>query len=113
MKRVFQLLIVVAVATCVALPASAASPKNPQLQEQSVKSSKNSKKTVTTTFRTDIDCPECEKKVMRTLPYYKGVKDVTVNIKAKTIKVKYNSSKCTDRDIIKELSKIDVRANVK
>lgn len=110
MKRVFQLLIVVAVATCVALPASAASPKNPQLQEQSIK---NSKKTVTTTFRADIDCPECEKKVMRTLPYCKGVKDVTVNIKAKTIKVKYNSSKCTDRDIIKELSKIDVRANVK
>lgn len=110
MKRVLQLLMFVAIATCVTLPASAAAPRTP---ESSVKSSKKAQKTVTDTFHADIHCAECEKKIMRTLPYRKGVKDVNTNLRAKTIKVKYDPSKCTQFDIIKELSILDVRASLK
>ena len=50
---------------------------------------KGEKKSVTTTFVTDIDCAGCAKKVDNTIPYEKGVKDVKVDVAAKTVTVTY------------------------
>lgn len=110
MKKVFQILLLASVAICVALPAVKAADKCCQPTEQSQKKSKKSSKTVTETIKADIHCEKCVDKIMRTLPYCKGVKDVRVSIEKQTIDIKHDSSKCTKIDIIKELAKIDIKA---
>jgi len=71
------------------------------------------KKDATTVFITDIDCAGCAKKVNDTIPYEKGVKDVQVDVDAKTVTVKYNPSKTDDETIIKAFAKIKINASVK
>ena len=35
--------------------------------------------TVTTVFKTDIDCEHCAKRIMDNIPFEKGVKDVSLS----------------------------------
>ncbi len=67
---------------------------------------------VTTTFLADIDCPTCENHIMNKIPYEKGVKDVNVDIRAKTVEVKYDSKKSSDESLIKSFKKIKIDAKV-
>ncbi|MCK9625129.1 MAG: heavy-metal-associated domain-containing protein [Bacteroidales bacterium] len=58
------------------------------------------------TFASDIDCPNCVKKVEANLPYEKGVKDLKVDLKEHTIYIKYDNTKTnkvTLADAIKKL----------
>ncbi|MFI3303374.1 MAG: heavy-metal-associated domain-containing protein [Rikenellaceae bacterium] len=64
---------------------------------------------VSVTFKTDIDCPSCEAKIMKVLPYQKGVKDVVVNIKSQTVSVKYDKTKSSESAIKASLMKLDVK----
>ena len=73
---------------------------------------KGEKKTVTTTFVTDIDCAGCAKKVDNTIPYEKGVKDVKVDVAAKTVTVTYDSAKTNNETLIKAFAKIKIKAEV-
>ena len=68
------------------------------------------KQTVTTTFNTDIDCEGCAKKVTNTIPYEKGVKDVKVDVAAKTVTVTYDPAKTNDEALVKAFSKIKIKA---
>ena len=68
------------------------------------------KQTVTTTFNTDIDCEGCAKKVTNTIPYEKGVKDVKVDVAAKTVTVTYDPAKTNDETLVKAFSKIKIKA---
>ena len=70
---------------------------------------KAAKKTVTTVFTTDIDCPHCSKKVLNTIPYEKGVKDVQVDVPTKTITVTYDPAKNSDESLTKALTAIKVK----
>lgn len=104
MKKLFQILVVLSVVFCSILTASAASAKNPKMNKKAI---------ITTTYATTLDCRECEKKVMNILPYKRGVKDVEIDFKKRYVTVKYDNSKCSDRDIIKALAKLDIEAKVK
>ena len=68
------------------------------------------KQTVTTTFVTDIDCAGCAKKVDNTIPYEKGVKDVKVDVAAKTVTVTFDPSKTNNETLIKAFAKIKIKA---
>ncbi|MCH5330347.1 MAG: cation transporter [Alistipes sp.] len=68
------------------------------------------KKTVTTVFCTDIDCDHCKAKVMNTIPFEKGIKEVEVDVPTKKITVTYDPSKNSDESLIKAFAKIKVKA---
>ena len=74
------------------------------------KKAKAEKQIVTTVFCTDIDCEGCAKKVFNSIPFEKGVKDVKVDVKAKTVTVQYDSSKNSDAALVDAFTKIKVRA---
>ncbi len=96
MKRLFMLLLVTLMTIGVA----------------EAKKESNTKEVVTTTFTTDIDCESCERKIINSIPFKKGVSEVKVDIPTKQVKVSYNSSKCSDEQLIAEFKKIGVEAKV-
>lgn len=71
---------------------------------------KGEKKSVTTTFVTDIDCAGCAKKVTNTIPYEKGVKDVQVDVDAKTVTVTFDPAKTNNETLVKAFAKIKIKA---
>lgn len=70
---------------------------------------KNEKKSVTTVFTTDIDCEHCSKKILNTIPYEKGVKDVQVDVPTKTVSVTYDPAKNNDESLKRALTDIKVQ----
>ena len=74
------------------------------------KKAKAEKKYVTTVFCTDIDCEGCAKKVYNSIPFEKGVKDVKVDVKAKTVTVMYDAAKNSDEALVGAFTKIKVKA---
>ncbi len=75
-------------------------------------SAKDAKKasTVTTVFKTDIDCEHCAKRIMDNIPFEKGVKDVKVDVPSKEVTVVYDASKNSADGLIKGFAKIRVKA---
>lgn len=65
---------------------------------------KNDTKTIT--YQCSFDCPSCEAKVMKNIPYEKGVKSVDVNYDQKLVTVEYKVSKNTDDGIKQALEKL-------
>ncbi len=98
MKNVLKALLTVALATTLFTTTAATSKPQKEIVKQE--------------FAADIDCAGCAKKVMNTLPYQKGVKDVVVDLNAKKITVKYDTSKCSDDAIVESLAKVDIKASV-
>ena len=74
------------------------------------KKAKTEKQVVTTVFCTDIDCEGCARKVYNSIPFEKGVKDVKVDVKAKTVTVQYDASKNSDEALVNAFTKIKVKA---
>ncbi len=67
---------------------------------------------VTTQFMTDIDCESCTKKIMNSMPYKKGVKDVNVDVPKKVVTVKFDSQKCNNEALLKSFDKLKIKASV-
>ncbi len=67
---------------------------------------------VTTVFIADIDCESCSKKIMSSIPYQKGVKDVRVDVPKKIVTVSYDAKKSSDEQIITSLGKLKIKAHV-
>lgn len=74
---------------------------------------KGDKKSVTVEFVTDIDCAGCAKKVTNTIPYEKGVKDVQVDVAAKSVTVTYDPAKTNNETLVKAFAKIKIKAEAK
>lgn len=74
---------------------------------------KGGKQNVTTVFVTDIDCAGCAKKVNDTIPYEKGVKDVQVDVDAKTVTVTFDPAKTNNETLVKAFAKIKIQAEPK
>ena len=66
--------------------------------------------TVTTVFKTNIDCEHCAKRIMDNIPFEKGVKDVKVDVPTKTVTVVYDASKNNVEGLVKGFAKIRVKA---
>ncbi len=99
MKKLLSLIFVAMISLIVVTSAQAASKKSP-------------KGLTTTQFLTSIDCEHCSKKIMNSIPFQKGVKDVKVDLPTKTVTVTYDPAKSNDADIVKDFAKIKVEAKV-
>lgn len=67
----------------------------------------------TTTFSCNLDCPTCETKIMKSIPYERGIKDVEVDFPNKEVTVKYKRSKNSDDELIKAFKELGYKAVVK
>ena len=67
------------------------------------------KKVATVVFTTDLDCHHCAQKVMNTIPYEKGIKDVQVDVPTKTVTVKYDAEKNNLESLKKAFASIKVK----
>lgn len=68
----------------------------------------------TQTFKTDIVCQSCEKKIMNNVSVLgKGVKDVKVDLATKEVTVTYDAAKTTPEKLVKGFSKLDIQATPK
>lgn len=70
---------------------------------------KAEKKIATVVFTTDLDCHHCAQKVMNTIPYEKGIKDVQVDVPTKTVTVKFDESKNSVESLTKAFESIKVK----
>ena len=71
---------------------------------------KTEKQIVTTVIQTNITCESCKKKIMNTIPYENGIKDVQVDVPAKRVTVTYDASKNSEESLIEAFAKIKVKA---
>ena len=94
MKKIMMILAALAVVAGVAT----AAPKK-----------KAEKKIDTVVFTTDLDCHHCAQKVLNTIPYEKGIKDVQVDVPTKTVTVKYDAAKNSVESLTKAFESIKVK----
>ena len=71
---------------------------------------KAEKQLITTVFATNITCENCKKKIMNTIPFENGIKDVQVDVPTKRVTVTYDASKNSDEGLIEAFAKIKVKA---
>jgi copper chaperone CopZ len=89
-------IILMAVATIMAVAVSTAAPK----QEKQI---------VTTVFVTDIDCEGCAKKITNTIPYERGIKNLKVDVATQSVTVTYDASKNSVEQLTKAFESIKVK----
>ncbi len=64
------------------------------------------------TYTCNFDCPSCEAKVMKNLPYEKGVKSVDVKYGENIVTVEYKASKNSDEGIKQALEKLGYKVTL-
>ena len=70
---------------------------------------KAEKKIATVVFTTDLDCHHCAQKVMNSIPYEKGIKDVQIDVPTKTVTVKFDEAKNSVESLTKAFESIKVK----
>ncbi|MEA3496602.1 MAG: heavy metal-associated domain-containing protein [Bacteroidota bacterium] len=60
-----------------------------------------------------MSCNACSNKLGKCLAYEKGVKDFDIDLKNKNVRVKYNKSKTSKKEIIKSISNLDFEVTEK
>ena len=70
---------------------------------------KAEKKVSTVVFTTDIDCEGCAKKVYNSIPFEKGIKDVKVDVKTKSVTVLFDPANNNVESITKAFASIKVK----
>lgn len=73
------------------------------------KSSKKQKSITSTVFVTDVDCEGCAKKIYDYLPFVRGVKDVQIDVKERTVTVSYDAAKSSVEALTKEFDYVKVK----
>ena len=67
----------------------------------SAQDKKGTNKVEQVVFSVNMHCSGCEQKVKKSIPYEKGVKDLTTNLEKQLVTIKYQSDK-TDRAKLKK-----------
>lgn len=65
------------------------------------------------TFLTDVDCKKCVEKLEENLSFEKGVKDLKVNLREKTVYIRYDSTKTSSEHLRKAINKLGYSAEIK
>ena len=65
------------------------------LSAQENKEKNKAKKSEEVTFVVNMSCENCKAKIERNISWEKGVKDLTVDLETKTVKIVYNPRKTT------------------
>ena len=72
------------------------------------------KQMTTTVFVTNLDCPNCAKKVENNVPSLgKGIKDLKIDLATREVSVTYDTTKNNPETIIKGFESLKVEASVK
>ena len=75
---------------------------------------KAEKQLQTTVFVTNLDCPNCAKKVENNVPSLgKGIKDLKIDLPTREVTITYDASKNNPETIIKGFESLKVEAQVK
>lgn len=111
MKKMIYMFAAVAVATvAMSCPAGAAS-MTENAEVVAMKAPKGEIKTVV--FVTNMHCQKCVNKVNDNIAFEKGVKDMKVELKTKTITIKYDASKTSVEKLAAAINKLGYTAEVK
>ena len=65
------------------------------------------KKIADITFNVSMHCKSCQEKIERIIPFEKGVKDLTVDLEHKTVKVIYDPRKTNEEKLKKAFENLD------
>ena len=68
-------------------------------------------KTVVFTTNPQMHCENCEKKIKGNLRFEKGVKNITTDLKTKTVTIEYDADKTNVQNLIKGFKKIKYEAS--
>lgn len=64
-----------------------------------------SKNVVTVTFKVNIHCENCVKKLNDNIAFLKGVEDLSISLDKKTIVIKYDTEKTDEATLVKAIKK--------
>lgn len=67
----------------------------------------------TVVFSATIHCDNCKKKIEKNLAFEKGVKEIKVDVKSKTVTVTFKSNKNTPEALKKALKKLGYDSDIK
>ena len=65
---------------------------------QDVRNNRNEGQVV---FSVNMDCHNCEQKVVKNIPFERGVRDMTTNLEKQLVTIKYQTNR-TDKDKLKK-----------
>ena len=65
------------------------------------------KKIADVTFNVSMHCKSCQERIERIIPFEKGVKDLTVDLEHKTVKVIYDPRKTNEEKLKKSFENLD------
>ena len=71
------------------------------------KTSAQKKKTESVCFNVNMSCDRCKARIEKIIPFEKGVKDLTVNLENKTVKIAYDPKKTDETKLQKAIEKLD------
>ena len=66
----------------------------------------------TVVYKTSIECKSCQNKVMENISFEKGVKDVTVNLPEKSVRIVFDETKTDTLILGKAIRKLGYSAQV-
>ncbi len=64
----------------------------------------------TVVFDTNIDCAGCARKVNNTIPYERGVREVVVDVEAKTVTVTFDPTKTNAETLVAAFESVRIEA---
>jgi len=64
------------------------------------------KKIETVVFKVEMDCQGCAKKIEKSMPFEKGVKDLQVDFKNQKVTLKYKTKSTTKETLKKAIEKL-------
>ena len=67
-------------------------------------------KTETVTYSVNMHCQNCVEKLTDHLSFVKGVEDIKVSLKNKTVTIKYNPAKVQEKDFVEIIEKLGYTA---
>lgn len=76
----------------------------------STASARSSRKTETVTYQVNIHCQNCVDKLTDNLSFIKGVEDLRISLKDKTVTIKYNPAKVQEPKLAQAISKLGYTA---
>ena len=74
---------------------------------------KKDAKTETAVYEVSLHCANCKARVEKNIPFEKGVKDVVIDLAAKTVTVKFDPSKNSREGLRKAIEKLGYTCTVK
>lgn len=104
-----SIVILAAAALMLCAPAVTSSAANePAKSELSAPKPKKELKTVT--FKSNLHCANCAKKVQENIAFEKGVKDLKVSVENQTIVVTYDATKTSEEKLAAAIKKLGYKA---